>query len=190
MLSLLHMAALSRSDAPPSSHKRFHVFCDEAHRFITDAIEDLIAETRKYNVSLTLAHQYMSQFSTPKADAISSVGSTIMFRVNSADAAYLRKNLQGKVDMDVLTGLPQFKAIARIGTDIVRIKTCKPRPVSQNHACAEIVKRSRERYYRRVEELKRARRHRECFEPLSVNPLRSAEESVDERPEMYEYEEL
>ncbi|MFH1108393.1 MAG: type IV secretion system DNA-binding domain-containing protein [Planctomycetota bacterium] len=70
MLSLLRLAAISRSDIPPAAQKRFHIYCDEAHRFITDSIEDLIEETRKYNVSLALAHQYMSQFSTRKSDAI------------------------------------------------------------------------------------------------------------------------
>ena len=36
-----------------------------------DCFEDLIAETRKYGVGLTLAHQYMSQFSERKAGALS-----------------------------------------------------------------------------------------------------------------------
>jgi len=46
IFSLLHRTALSRSDTPEEK-RRHHVYCDEAHRFLTDALEDLIAETRK-----------------------------------------------------------------------------------------------------------------------------------------------
>ena len=71
--------------------------CDEAHRFMADSLEDLIAETRKYKVSLSLAHQYMSQFGRRKTDAFSSVGFTIIFNVDSRNAGYLVKDLQKKV---------------------------------------------------------------------------------------------
>ncbi len=97
ILSLLHLTALSRSSISVNQRKQFHIHCDEAHRFMTDSLEDLIAETRKYKVSLSLAHQYMSQFGKRKTDAFSSVGSTIIFNVYSRDANYLIKDLQNKV---------------------------------------------------------------------------------------------
>jgi hypothetical protein len=58
ILSLIHLAALSRSTVPLDQRKQFHVHCDETHRFMTDTLEDLIAETHKYRVSLSLAHHY------------------------------------------------------------------------------------------------------------------------------------
>ena len=68
ILSQFHMAALSRSRLAVSKRKPFSIYVDEAHRFMTDAIEDLIAETRKYNVNLNIAHQYLSQFDKPRID--------------------------------------------------------------------------------------------------------------------------
>jgi len=59
---------------------------NNAHRFVTDAIGRLITEARQFGVSMTFAHPRMSQLSASKADALSSVGSTIMFRVNGNDA--------------------------------------------------------------------------------------------------------
>ena len=60
ILTFLHLAALSRSDLAITDRKQFHIHCDEAHKFMTDSMEDLIAETRKYAVSLSLAHQFLS----------------------------------------------------------------------------------------------------------------------------------
>ncbi|MCO6438537.1 MAG: ATP-binding protein [Phycisphaerae bacterium] len=156
MLALLHRSAIGRADAPETTHKAFHIYCDEAHRFITDAIEDLISETRKYGVSLTLAHQYMSQFGARKSDAVSSVGSTVIFRVNSTDASYLKKDLQDKVEVGDLCGLRQYEAVARIGTEIARLKTREAPKVPRNHFRDLIIEQSRRRYCRRVDEVKRA----------------------------------
>jgi hypothetical protein len=70
ILSLLHITALSRSDTAIEQRKLFHIFCDEAHRFLNASFEDLIAENRKFAVSLTLAHQYLEQFNKATRDAI------------------------------------------------------------------------------------------------------------------------
>jgi len=160
VLSLLHLTALGRGSGPDDLHKPFHIYCDEAHRFLTDAMEDLIAETRKYGVSLTLAHQYMSQFNTRKTDALSGVGSTIIFKVDRKDAQHLKKDLQGKVDLDDLSTLEVGQAIARIGNDIVRVRTRRPLDIPEHHCRDRIITRSRELYYKPIDEVRCAIRNR------------------------------
>ena len=152
MLSLLHLTALSRSDTPHDKRKQFHIYCDEAHRFMTDALEDLIAETRKYSVSLTLAHQYISQFGSRKTDALSSVGSTIIFNIDKKDAQSLSKDLRNLVRLEDLITLETGEAIARIGTEIVRIKTPKPLKIPEGNNRERIIEVSRERYYKPADE--------------------------------------
>ena len=98
ILSSLHLSALSRSDIPKDDRKQFHIYCDEAHNFLTDSLENLIAETLKYRVSLSIAHQYLSQFnSKKKRDALSTVGSSIIFRVDKSDGDFLA-SLEAGVD--------------------------------------------------------------------------------------------
>ena len=160
MLTLLCLAAIARRGGQESADRPFHIHCDEAHRFMSDAIEGMIPQTRMRNVSLTLAHQYMSQFSTRQMDAISSVGSTVIFRVSTLDATCWNKNLQGRVSADDLIALPNYEAIARIGTEIARVKTLSP-PRPQPMDCHDlIIERSRQRYYRPVAEVERAVRDR------------------------------
>ena len=155
ILSLLHLNALSRSRIPIEERRQFHIHCDEAHLIMTDTLEDLIAETRKYRVSLSLAHQYMSQFGRQKIDAFSSVGSTLIFNVDSKDAGYLVKDLRGLVEVDDLTSLETGQAVVRIGTDIVRVKMRPPLKVPAKNYRDRIIRESREKYCRPVYEIRK-----------------------------------
>ncbi len=155
MLSLLRLAALSRSDTDPSRYLPFHIYCDEAHRFLTTALEELIAETRKFKVSLTLAHQYLAQLDQSQIGAVCNVGSTIIFRVDSADAGYLKRSLQGRAEVDDLTTLERRHAVVRIDNHVVRMETIPvPEPAEPNGR-DQIVEQSRQRYCQSLAELKR-----------------------------------
>ncbi|MCX5674653.1 MAG: type IV secretion system DNA-binding domain-containing protein [Planctomycetota bacterium] len=197
MLSLLHITALGRGMSPAESHRPFHIYCDEAHRFLTDAVEDLIAETRKFNVSLTLAHQFMSQFNTRQGDALSSVGSTIIFNVDTKDARHLVKDLQDKVELSDLITLDVGQAIARIGNHVVRVKTHHPLNVPQKHCADLIIRQSHERYYRPAAEVQKAVRNRSVRWVQSIPDSLGGRESFDGNnasglggEEGFEYDEL
>jgi hypothetical protein len=123
-------------------------------------VEDLIAETRKFNVSLTMAHQFMGQFNARQGEALSSVGSTIIFNVDTRDARYLTKDLQDKVQVEDLITLEVGHAIARIGNHVVRIETHRPLEIPQNNCADLIIRQSRERYCRPVLEVQKAVRAR------------------------------
>lgn len=171
LLELMRLTAISRNSAEHESLLPFHVYCDEAQMFITDALEDLIAQTRKFNVSLTLAHQYMSQFNTRKTDALSGVGSTIIFQVDRNDAQYLTKDLLGEAEVDDLRRLEVGEAITRIGNHVVRVRTDPPLEIRTGHSRDQIIARSRERYYARVDEVRttiKTRRERWMVEPSTM----------------------
>jgi hypothetical protein len=160
LLALLHQTALARSARPVDTHTPYRIYCDEAHRFVTDALEDLIAETRKFNVSLTLAHQHMSQFPLRCRDALSSVGSTIIFKVDIQDAQHLTKDLQGRVEAKDLVTQTVGQAIARIDTDIVRLQACHFPTTPQQHCHDQIIQASRLRYCKPRDQVQTAIRQR------------------------------
>jgi hypothetical protein len=115
----------------------------------------------KYNVGLTLAHQYMKQFSSRKTDALSSVGATIIFNVNTKDARYLVDDLRGLVEVDDLITLDVGEAILRAGTEVVRLATFEPPELQQPNCRDRIVAESRRRYCRPAHEVRDAV-HRHC----------------------------
>jgi hypothetical protein len=170
ILSLFHLAALGRSDTPAEKRKQFHIHLDEAHRFLTDALEDLIAETRKFGVSLVLAHHFLSQFRTKQIDALSSVASTIIMNIDTKDARHLTKDLQKLVRYEDLIKLNIDEGVARIGTDIVRFKKYGPLQIPERHFKDAIIKRSRELYCRPAPEIRELIQNREkrWNRPISV----------------------
>lgn len=86
LLARLHMAALARQDRRP-----FHLYLDECHHFAPGTLAEMLSGIRKFNVSLTLCHQYFAQLTPQLRDAIlGTVGTKIMFRVGLADAEALR----------------------------------------------------------------------------------------------------
>lgn len=86
LLARLHMAALAREDRQP-----FHIYLDECHHFAPGTLSEMLSGVRKFNVSLTLCHQYIAQLPVRLRDAIlGTVGTKIVFRVGEADAEALR----------------------------------------------------------------------------------------------------
>jgi len=154
ILSFLHITALSRSDILIDQRKQFHVYCDEAHRFLTSTFEDMIAETRKFAVSMTLAHQYLRQFDRDMRDAILTAGSTIIFNVDMNDARYLAKDLQDLVKPEDMATFEVGDAIARIGTNIVKITTKEQVELPSENYCQKIIEESHRKYYKPVQEIK------------------------------------
>jgi len=160
MLSLLNITARGRDNVNPDLLPPFHIYCDEAHLFITDAIESLIAQARKFRVSFTLAHQYMSQFDIKKRDALSSVGSTIIYNVDTKDAQYLRKDLRNLVELDELISLDVGHVIANINNKVVRLQTHFIDKLPEKNCREKIIENSHKLYYKPVDEVKRLVRNR------------------------------
>jgi hypothetical protein len=191
LLALLHQAAVSRSDTVPGQRKQFHIYCDEAHRFLTQSLEDILAEARKFKVSMTLAHQFGSQMDKQKRDALSSTGSAVIFNVDSRDARFLSKDLRGEATAEDIVNLEQYQAIARIGLHVVRLNTLPPVSPPENSFAEEIIRHSHNRYYRPAPEVdalirSRSRRWEKPYTPLTEQ----AANPNDDDPEEFGYEEL
>lgn len=183
LLSIMHTLVLCRSDLPMVDRHPFHIFCDEAHRFITSDLEHLLVETRKYAVDITLAHQYLRQFKHSETDALASAGTTIIFNVDTRDAGVLLKDLRGEVKVDDLIGLDVGEAFARVGTQVVRLNTFAPMEVPSNNFADLIVEQSRQRYCRPVGEVrialcKRQERWNKASLPMAVEPDGHADEEL------------
>jgi hypothetical protein len=116
--------------------------------------------------------------------ADSGVGSTILFNVDGEDARHLQKDLRGMVEADDLIRLKKFEAIARIDTEVVRIKTLGPLKVSADNCHEQIIADSHRLYYRPVSEVRWMLEHRsDCSTerlPLVANQTSEAKELLYE----------
>lgn len=88
----LQQAALSRAN----SRKRdlFFLYLDEFQNYTTDNIKDILSESRKYGLSLVLAHQYLDQLAGDLRGAVlNTAGTLVAFRVGYQDASILAREL-------------------------------------------------------------------------------------------------
>jgi len=92
----------------PSDQRRpFNLYVDEFQNFATPDFAQMLSEVRKYNVSLTLANQFVSQLDEQVRDAIfGNVGTLMSYRVGMQDAAILAKELEPTFSEMDLSNVP------------------------------------------------------------------------------------
>lgn len=93
MMSQIQLAVMAGAAKTP-----FYVYIDEAERFVTTAVDEVLSQAAKRNLSLTLANQYLGQIEGKTLDAvIGNVGAMIFFQIGEKDARtiapYVRKSL-------------------------------------------------------------------------------------------------
>jgi Helicase HerA, central domain/TraM recognition site of TraD and TraG len=109
LVSRIGLAGLSRADTPEDERRDFHVYLDEFQNFTTLSLATMLSELRKYRVSLTLSHQYLSQLEPEVRDAIlGNVGTTISFRLGVPDAEILAKEFYPEFSVEDLINLPNY----------------------------------------------------------------------------------
>lgn len=114
LLSAFASAGMSRSTIPEHERKDFAIIIDEFQTYTTQSISSMLAEARKYRLSLTLAHQYLGQLGDEIREAVlGNVGTLVTFTVGAKDAE--RFSLEHTdTPPAVLTELPRFQAKAKI----------------------------------------------------------------------------
>jgi len=90
------MAALGRASLPAEERKDFYLYIDEFQNFLTEGIQVILSEARKYKLNLTIAHQFIGQLvkdnDTRFKDAVfGNVGTKVAFRVGVEDADIFAK---------------------------------------------------------------------------------------------------
>lgn len=125
LATLLEEDAMSRKDIPPEQRRPFYAYIDEFTSFSADqddeghnrSLTTILSECRKFGLSLTLAHQNLSQITPRMLGAIGQTRTKIVFGIEYQDAEYFAKRLT-RVDMEAIkhaaqtdTQHPLFKTV-------------------------------------------------------------------------------
>jgi hypothetical protein len=118
LVTSIQLAALHRATQEEHRRKPFYLYIDECHTFITLSFADILAEARKYKLSLFLAHQYIEQLDERVRAAIfGNVGTIISFRVGATDAEYLVKEFYPVFTEHDLVHLPRYAMYLKLMID-------------------------------------------------------------------------
>jgi hypothetical protein len=95
VVTKIYLAAMSRADASAKQLKElapFYLYVDEFQNFANESFAEILSESRKYNLALTVANQYIDQMTEAVRGAIlGNVGSMITFRIGAPDAEIMEK---------------------------------------------------------------------------------------------------
>ncbi len=118
IINSIQLAALHRASMPEHTRRPFYLYIDECHSFVTLAFATILAEARKYGLSLFLAHQYIEQLDERVRAAIfGNVGSMITFRVGANDAESLAKEFYPVFTENDFVHLPRYSMYLKLMID-------------------------------------------------------------------------
>lgn len=118
IITKIYQSALARSEIPESQRVPFYLYVDEFQNFATDTFANILSEARKYKLSLSLAHQYVSQISdTIRNTVFGNVGSIIAFRVGPEDAALLEKEFSPRFGANDIVNLGVREIYLKLSID-------------------------------------------------------------------------
>ncbi|MGL5831345.1 MAG: hypothetical protein ACRCZE_04320, partial [Candidatus Altimarinota bacterium] len=95
----------------------------EFQNYITDSIESILSEARKYRLSLNMAHQYIAQLegedgkSRVKDAVFGNVGSMMCYKIGATDAEYLAKEMAPTFSDQDLINIDKYKAVMKLSID-------------------------------------------------------------------------
>ena len=127
LVSKIQMAAMKRQSIEKKDRKDFFLYIDEFQNYVTDSIESILSEARKYRLGLCVAHQYLGQLQ--KSDALTksnvnlkdaifgNVGSLVSYKIGPEDAEFLSKQFSPQFSDADLINMDKFKAVSKLAID-------------------------------------------------------------------------
>jgi hypothetical protein len=128
VVSKLQVAALRRQKMAKEERKDFYLYIDEFQNYVTDSIEVILSEARKYRLSLNMAHQYLAQLedgggrkgagAVNLKDAIfGNVGTIMSYKIGAQDAEYMAKEMSPVFSDQDMINIDKFKAVMKLSID-------------------------------------------------------------------------
>lgn len=118
LLSQFYLTAMRRRKLPKNQRRPFFLSIDEFQNIGSDNFASILSEVRKYNLSMTLAHQYMAQLREVVMDAIGgNVGSMLALRVGESDAATLARQFGNTFLPETFTMRKNLEVCAKLVSD-------------------------------------------------------------------------
>lgn len=95
VIALILKSALERAADAKAARRPAFVYIDEAADYFDDTIDTLLIQARKYNVGLTLAHQFLDQLSPAlRASVMSNPAIRFAGGLSAKDAAALKEDMR------------------------------------------------------------------------------------------------
>ena len=151
----IYLAAMSRADVSAEDMRKlpnFYFYVDEFQSFANETFADILSESRKYKLNLTIAHQYIFQMPEEVQKAVfGNVGTMVIFRVGGEDAAALETEFMPVFTPEDMVSLGAYQIYLKLMIDGISSKpfsatTLPPVPSVSESFKNEVIEFSRKTY--------------------------------------------
>ncbi|MBX3119693.1 MAG: type IV secretion system DNA-binding domain-containing protein [Fimbriimonadaceae bacterium] len=131
LVSAIQHSAMARVDLPEKKRNPAHLYIDEFETMASESFSSIVAEGRRFGLSLTLSHQNLYQLSTGLRQVLrNNVGLQVFFQTGSLDASELSGEIVGLGSKDEVKTLLLSQGVGqaifvRRGQPPVRVQTDK-----------------------------------------------------------------
>ncbi|MBC7503630.1 DUF87 domain-containing protein [Candidatus Gracilibacteria bacterium] len=127
LVSKIQIAAMKRQQMATADRRDFFLYIDEFQNYVTDSIESILSEARKYRLGLIIAHQYLGQLQ--KSDALTksnlnlkdaifgNVGTMMTYKIGPEDAEMMGKQFAPVYSDQDFVNMDKFKAAIKLSVD-------------------------------------------------------------------------
>ena len=126
IVNKIQVAAMRRQREDASKRRDFFLYIDEFQNFVTQSIESILSEARKYRLGLILAHQYLDQLEKEsklagsvklKGAVFGNVGSMMFYKIGPQDAEIAAKEMAPVFSEQDLVNIDAFKGAMKLSID-------------------------------------------------------------------------
>jgi len=181
----LYQAGMARASMKEEEREDFYLYVDEFHNLITTTFENLFTESRKYGLSIAVAHQYMFQL-LPEvlATVLGNIGTIIVFRVGGDDAAKLVAEMTPVFQAEDMINLGTREFYIKMtidgeSFDPFSAETLKVLLATHASCKKEIIEQSRKKYAFPLGEVKKKLEEEERFKKETKEKNGKAEKKTE-----------
>ncbi len=123
--SKIQIAAMRRQSMAKEDRKDFFMYIDEFQNYVSDSIESILSEARKYRLGLCMAHQYISQIDQSgqkggvnlKDAVFGNVGTIMAYKIGAQDTEIMTKEFAPVFSDQDLISTDSFKSVIKLAID-------------------------------------------------------------------------
>lgn len=157
-MTKIKQAGMARAKLEANKRNDFYLYMDEFNNIITDTFENILSESRKYGINLTVSHQYIGQLTQKIEQAVlGNIGTIILFRVGGDDATKFRPEFAPVFDLKDMINLGTGEFYTKMiidgeSYDPFSAETLEVLPATHSSHKDEVINSSRKYYTKTAEE--------------------------------------
>jgi hypothetical protein len=156
IMALIQGIVFQKADSAKDLRPKTYLICDEFQNFFSQISDEILSESGKNNLFITMAHQYLTQLDTTSRDGALS-GANIFVVGKNSDKELNAMAKQIEVDVSLLKNLKRGEFYIKVASNnAIKIVTTD-KYIDDKYSMSEIEwkrikKQQRKRYYKKIDE--------------------------------------